>query len=548
MRPSGGADGKRFLPELQRCLAERGYTPPVRALPELLAALQELDDATRELLERAIARAGAPALEHALSALSAASAAQRPLLLALLARLASLVSDPALAGALGSALCAALGESVPASRKWAARALGKLRVELGNERAESALLRALGESTPLERKSLVDALGHWGGAASLAALRALEPADADFERRRERASTLIERRQSRSSPGAIALDRALGAPHRLALSCRAGLEDVLSEELAELRLSARGRSGSGAPPGSLELDFAGTLRELLRARTWLDVALVIELDVTLADPSERIAVALTSPETLQLLASWTEGLPRFRVDWDDGGHHRASAWALAEAVRRRTTQLVNDSHGALWTLRARSDGAGRLLLVPRVDPDPRFAYRVSQVPAASHPTLAAALARVAGVQADEVVWDPFVGSGLELVERARLGAVRQLWGSDIDPQALAAARANLDAAGCTAELVLGSALEFAPPGVSLIISNPPMGRRVARDGSLGPLLEGFVRHAASVLRPSGRLVWLSPLGKQTERVARQCQLEVQSRGDVDLGGFSATLQIFTRRA
>jgi len=152
------------------------------------------------------------------------------------------------------------------------------------------------------------------------------------------------------------------------------------------------------------------------------------------------------------------------------------------------------------------------------------------------------------VQADEVVWDPFVGSGLELVERARLGAVRELWGSDIDPLALEAARANLAAAGCAAELVLRSALEFAPPGVSLIISNPPMGRRVARDGSLGPLLESFVRHAASVLRPSGRLVWLSPLGKHTERVARECRLEVQSRAEVDLGGFSATLQIFTRRA
>ena len=30
-----------------------------------------------------------------------------------------------------------------------------------------------------------------------------------------------------------------------------------------------------------------------------------------------------------------------------------------------------------------------------------------------------ALARAAGVQPQEVVWDPFVGSGLELIERAR---------------------------------------------------------------------------------------------------------------------------------
>jgi predicted RNA methylase len=330
---------------------------------------------------------------------------------------------------------------------------------------------------------------------------------------------------------------------------------VLAQELAELGLAPAhalrraklSPGGAAAQPGSLEIQHAGTLRELLRARTALDVALVIELDPGIADPIERIAVALTSRETLSRVACWTEGLPRFRVAWDDGGHHRASAWALAEAVRRRTRELVNDSHGALWTLRARSDGAGQLQLVPRLDPDPRFLYRVRQVPAASHPTIAAALARVAGVQPDEVVWDPFVGSGLELVERARLGPVRELWGSDIDAQAIAAARANLDAAGCAAHLVQSSALELAPPGVSLIITNPPMGRRVARDGSLAPLLESFVRHAATVLRPSGRLVWLSPLGKLTERVAREAGLQVRSDAEVDLGGFSAVLQVFTRR-
>jgi len=536
--PSAGSSDARSA--LQRCLTERGYTPPVRALPELIAALGPSDEATAELLERAIARAGAAAVHAALVALGTSSPEQRPPVLSLLARLASAVSDGALRVTLARALCAALGESVPASRKWAARALGKL----GEESAEPELLQALARSTKLEQKSLVDALGSVGGAASLSALRAKGPGDTDFERRRERALTWIERRQSRSAPGAIALDRALAAPSRIALSCRAGLEQVLARELSELGL------GSALPAAtSVEIEYAGTLRELLRARTALDVGLVLELDPAVSDPSERIAVALTSRETLARVARWTEGLPRFRVAWQDGGHHRASAWALAEAVRRRTRELVNDSEGALWTLRARSDAAGRALLVPRLDPDPRFSYRVSQVPAASHPTIAAALARVAGVQADEVVWDPFVGSGLELVERARLGEVRELWGSDIDAQALVAARANLAAAGCTApllQLVQTSALELAPPGVSLIITNPPMGRRLARDGSLGPLLESFVRHAATVLRPAGRLVWLSPLGKRTERVAHECGLHVRSDAEVDLGGFSAVLQVLTR--
>ena len=75
-----------------------------------------------------------------------------------------------------------------------------------------------------------------------------------------------------------------------------------------------------------------------------------------------------------------------------------------------------------------------------------------------------------------------------------------------------------------------------------------MGRRVTRDGSIGELLERFVAHAAHVLRPSGRLVWLSPLGKRPEKRARDLGLIVTPGPDVDLGGFTATLQCFTRRS
>jgi hypothetical protein len=74
-----------------------------------------------------------------------------------------------------------------------------------------------------------------------------------------------------------------------------------------------------------------------------------------------------------------------------------------------------------------------------------------------------------------------------------------------------------------------------------------MGRRVARDGSLAELLGGFVRHAASVLRPGGRLVWLSPLPQHTARIARDASLLVQDGPEVDLGGFQAQLQLCQRR-
>lgn len=221
--------------------------------------------------------------------------------------------------------------------------------------------------------------------------------------------------------------------------------------------------------------------------------------------------------------------------------------ALAQSVQRRTTALLNDTERAPWTVRARSDGRGELLLLPRIDRDPRFAYRQRDVRAASHPTIAAALARASELRPDDVVWDPFTGSGLELIERALRGPFAELWGTDIDPKALAAARANLDAAGLRANLVQHSALDFAPPGVTLIISNPPMGRRVARDGTLADLLANFIRHAARTLRPRGRLVWLSPLPRHTARAAREAALSVHEGPDIDLGGFHARLQTYRRQ-
>ena len=186
----------------------------------------------------------------------------------------------------------------------------------------------------------------------------------------------------------------------------------------------------------------------------------------------------------------------------------------------------------------------RVELVPGLV-DPRFAYRTGDVAAASHPTLAAALARVAGVRDDDVVWDPFVGSGLELCERALAGPYRALVGSDLDEAALEAARGNLEAAGVRgATLLRGDASTLAPPGPrpTLIITNPPLGRRVQRSAALAPLLDRFIAHAARLLAPGGRMVWISPFPERTRAAAEARGLRVVRARMVDMGGFTAELE------
>ncbi|HYP87082.1 MAG TPA: methyltransferase, partial [Polyangiaceae bacterium] len=163
-----------------------------------------------------------------------------------------------------------------------------------------------------------------------------------------------------------------------------------------------------------------------------------------------------------------------------------------------------------------------------------------------HPTLAAALARIAGARPDDVVWDPFAGSGVELIERARLGPHRELHGTDLDARALGAARENAESAG-VAGLILqqADARNHRIAGLSLVLTNPPMGRRVLRARGLSGVLCQVVRNVAGQLVTGGRMVWLSPFPDATARAAADAGLKAERLTAVDLGGFSAELQRFT---
>jgi 23S rRNA G2445 N2-methylase RlmL len=229
----------------------------------------------------------------------------------------------------------------------------------------------------------------------------------------------------------------------------------------------------------------------------------------------------------------------------EGGHQRDKVWRLAAAIAGRISWFHNDPQESLWEVLV-DTRRSTLELCPRRFDDPRFSYRSKDVPAASHPTVAAALARVAGARAEDIVWDPFVGSGLELIERGLLGPFRELHGSDLEKSALTAARSNAERAQLSVELSQGDARHHRVKHVSLIISNPPMGRRLARDGNLGPLLDAFLANAAASLVPGGRLVWLSPFADRTASRARQLGLKVTRHDPVDLGGFPAELQRFDK--
>jgi tRNA G10 N-methylase Trm11 len=189
-------------------------------------------------------------------------------------------------------------------------------------------------------------------------------------------------------------------------------------------------------------------------------------------------------------------------------------------------------------------------LRPRWSPDPRFAYRLKDVPAASHPPLAACMAWLGGRA--EVVWDPFCGSGVELIECALRGGVRKAFGTDHSPDAIAIARANFDASGvlsadpeffCIDFREHGSIQGLGPGSVDLIITNPPLGMRVPIR-NLRDLISDLLAAAAVVLKPGGRLVFVNPVRMENPHPL----LALRSRQTVDMSGFDCRMEMYVKSA
>jgi methylase of polypeptide subunit release factors len=255
---------------------------------------------------------------------------------------------------------------------------------------------------------------------------------------------------------------------------------------------------------------------------------------------------LCAPKAQRILAHYGPEALRYRIEWAAQGRRRQATRELVSALSARYPQWINDPEQRHWEFVAKLQGQQlRLELEPRFE-DRRFAYRLQDVPAASHPTIAAALARLAQPQSQDMIWDPFVGSGTELIECARLAPGCRLLGSDLAAGALEAAKLNSEAAGVKIALQQADALSMHPRGLRLIVSNPPMGQRVRFEESADAFFSRAFRHFASLLGRGGALLWATSRPDTVRALGPNVGLQLQREIAVDMGGFDATLQRWER--
>lgn len=529
---------------LRERVLDGGFTPSVRDVPALLDLLGDADDASPVL--RALTRVMDAAVAAATARFDGATAVLRARLVELVGRAAR--TGDADVASLESWLAARLADPDAVVRRRAAAAIGKLE----DPRHEAVLLAAwsAAQSDP-ERKVIAAALGQCGSAGALELLRDLRTDDAELGRVVRESLLKIDRSLVRATASTIALDAVPTEPIEIELQVRPGLESFVCASIDGAKARSR---------GIVSATWRRSLRSLFAVRTFIDVAMPLP-PVRLVTPTpsaveDAVVRVLAGDAAMRILATFTEGPMRWRLDWRGQGHRRGSTWRVVEALALLRPELVNDPRDAPWEAAVSIDPEARgkgvlvnIVLRPRGLEDPRFTWRRGSVPASSHPTVAALLAQIsgqfAGVRDDDVVWDPFVGAGAELVERGLLGPHRSLLGTDRDPDAIAIAQQNLDAAGLAALLVVGDACRWRPPQPpTLVITNPPMGHRVRGETEVGELLERALDHWLDVMHPDGRIVWLSPVPNQT---AGHRGVEVKLRQRVDLGGLAAELQVLQAR-
>jgi 23S rRNA G2445 N2-methylase RlmL len=208
---------------------------------------------------------------------------------------------------------------------------------------------------------------------------------------------------------------------------------------------------------------------------------------------------------------------RFRVIARLAGDHEFTRAELKRAVET----VMAERHDRAWRLGDEQADlelwvtllGSELFIALRLSDEKRRhgGYRAAERPGSLRPPLAAAMAWLSKPRADDVVLDPFCGSGTILIERALLGRYRMLYGGDSDSDALTAARANVGPRYKPIELRNwnATALPIGDQSVCVIITNLPWGIRYGSHRSNRRLYPLVFAEFNRVLESAGRIVLLT---------------------------------------
>ncbi|GIG41374.1 RNA methyltransferase [Cellulomonas phragmiteti] len=326
---------------------------------------------------------------------------------------------------------------------------------------------------------------------------------------------------------------------------------MLVDEVAATLPAVRGVRDVPGRDDAVALALPGPLAEVAALRTAVAAWVVVHLDVprpkSFASPEHLRRIVDAVYASLRVAGSSTF---RFEAAGADSAVFARLAGLLHEAtglqhdpdagdlvVRVRRGARRDATPGARGgRAAAREVDPGWDVLV-RVGPRPLSArtWRVADFPGAANATIAAAVARLAGLRPQDRVLNLMAGSGTLLVERLLAAPAAAGVGVDLDAAALDAARANLEAArllarpprpvlvradATDADALRAAVTEPLGGAADVVLADPPWGTLHGSHADAPRLHAGLLRAAHAVSAPGARLVVLTHEVKVMERVVR----------------------------
>ncbi len=223
---------------LREAVLSSGFTPAARDIDGLVPLLGDADEGVARSAERAIVRAAAGAapavVARLLSRADAVLPAARARLFRVVGRLAPTDAAPA------RALVAGLTDADARVQRGAANALGRLRESEAKVEIAAALLEAWDRAPALPlARVLAEAMGKLGLTEACERLGSIKTGDAELTRIASNAVAMLRRDESRGETSEIDGERACEFDVDLVMLCRAGLEELVREELVDRCPSAR---------------------------------------------------------------------------------------------------------------------------------------------------------------------------------------------------------------------------------------------------------------------------------------------------------------------
>lgn len=230
-----------------------------------------------------------------------------------------------------------------------------------------------------------------------------------------------------------------------------------------------------------------------------------------------------------------------RVRFSDAGRFAsvpAEVMRKAEQKVLNRTQLTIDRlspRTEVWYIR-RQEGTGyyaQLLWHRRVT-------EKNLAQGALRPEFAYLLCRVIPLQPQDVVCDPFAGSGAIPEQLSRM--VQQVYASDMDPEKVQALKERLPEAVCVQRADARQLTYLADGALDAIITDPPWGL-FQTDLDPDQLYSAFLQEARRVLRPEGKLVLLTARKQELEQLAQDSAWHIERRVDTLVNGKKAAVFI-----